>query len=134
MEDCIFCKIVKGELPSYKVYEDEHTLAFLDISPVNHGHTLVIPKKHHSNMEDINQEELNQVIATVKKIGQAVKEKLGAPSYNIGENNDKEAGQIIPHIHFHVIPRFGNDCLKLWPQGPYKEGEAEQVLAKLKIN
>lgn len=134
MENCIFCKIINGELPSYKVYEDEYTLAFLDINPVSHGHTLVVPKKHFQNMEAVSEEELAKVITTVKIVGKRVKEKLGAASYNIGENNDKEAGQIIPHLHFHVIPRYGNDNLKLWPQSPYPEGKAEEILAKLKIN
>ena len=131
---CLFCKIISGEIPSDKVYEDEDTIAFLDINPVAYGHTLVVPKKHFQNMEEIPQAELNKVMSTVKRIGQAIKEKLGAPSYNIGENNDREAGQIIPHIHFHVIPRFGKDNLKLWPQGPYPEGKAQEILAKLKIN
>lgn len=134
MEDCIFCKIISGSIPSFKVYEDEYTLAFLDISPVNHGHTLVVPKKHFKNMEAIPQEELNKVMATVKIVGQAIKEKLSAASYNVSENNDREAGQIVPHIHFHVIPRFGKDKLSLWPQRPYPDGKAAEVLAKLKIN
>ncbi|MBI4812011.1 HIT family protein [Candidatus Falkowbacteria bacterium] len=130
--DCIFCKIVKGELPSYKVYEDRHTLAFLDISPVNYGHTLVIPKKHYVNMEEIPEKELCEVIKTVKKIGKAVKEGLGAKGYNIGVNNDPVAGQIIPHLHFHIMSRAEGDGLKLWPQGKYGDGEAEEAIRKIK--
>lgn len=130
--DCVFCKIVKGELPSYKVYEDGHTLAFLDIGPVNYGHTLVVSKKHYANMEEISEKGLKEVIAVVKKIGKALKEGLGAEGYNVGENNDPVAGQIIPHLHFHVIPRSQGDGLALWPQGKYGDGEAEEALNKIK--
>lgn len=134
MEDCIFCKIVKGELPSYKVYEDDDTLAFLDIKPTAQGHTLVVPKKHYANLEEISEEDLQKVILTVKKIGKALKEGLQAESYNVCENNDKAAGQIIPHIHFHLIPRYKADTLDQWPQSDYPEGRAQEILEKIKIN
>lgn len=130
--DCIFCKIIKGELPSYKVYEDRHTLAFLDIGPVNYGHTLVVLKKHYANMEEIPEKELKKVITAVKKVGRAIKEGLGVEGYNIGVNNDPVAGQIVPHLHFHVIPRAAGDGLNLWPQGKYGDGEVEEVLSKIK--
>jgi len=131
---CIFCKIIKGEIPSYKVYEDKNTLAFLDIAPVNPGHVLVIPKKHFTNMEEITEEELCQVMKIVKKIGQAIKSGLGVSGYNIALNNDPVAGQAVPHIHFHIMPRDENDGLKLWPQKKYGEGEAEAILRKIKLN
>ena len=134
MEDCIFCKIIKGEIPSDKVYEDEDTLAFLDINPTSEGHTLVIPKKHFVNFEDIPENELQKVILIVKKIGKALKDGLGVESYNVCENNDPAAGQEIPHIHFHLVPRYENDGLKPWPQASYPEGRAEEVLKKIKIN
>ncbi len=132
--DCIFCKIVASEIPSYKVYEDESTLAFLDIAPVNFGHTLVIPKKHYANLEEIPEEELCQVIKTVKKVGQMVKTGLGVQGYNVVSNNDPIAGQIVPHLHWHIVPRIENDNLASWPQGEYKEGEAEETLKKLSNN
>jgi len=134
MQTCIFCKIVEGELPSYKVYEDKDVLAFLDINPTKAGHTLVIPKKHYANMEEVSEDDLKKVIVAVKKVGQSFKNGLGVDSYNIVENNDPAAGQIIPHIHFHLIPRYDNDKLKSWPQAPYPEGKAEEVLEKIKIN
>jgi len=134
MENCIFCKIIKGELPSYKIYEDEHNLAFLDINPTTEGHTLVVPKQHFVNFEDIPEEELKKTILIVKKIGKKLKDGLGVESYNVCENNDLAAGQLIPHIHFHLIPRHGNDNLKPWPQTSYSEGRAEEVLKKIKIN
>jgi len=131
--DCIFCKIIAGEIPSFKVYEDEDSLAFLDIAPVNPGHTLVIPKKHYVNMEEIPEEELCKVMKTVKKVGKAIKNGLGAAGYNIVSNNDPIAGQIVPHLHWHIIPRIENDGLQPWPQEKYKEGKAEEIIKKLSI-
>ena len=116
---CIFCKIVAGEIPSYKVYEDKQTLAFLDVAPVSPGHTLVITKKHYANLEEIPEDELEALIRAVKKIGQAIKEGLAAAGYNAQINNDPVAGRVISHIHFHIIPRSENDGLKLWPQSKY---------------
>ncbi|MDO8529774.1 MAG: HIT family protein [bacterium] len=130
--DCIFCKIISGEIPSHKVYENEHTLAFLDIAPVNPGHTLVVSKKHFANLEEADEETLCQAIKTVKKIGKALKDGLQIEGYNVGVNNDPVSGQIIPHLHFHVIPRIKNDGLKLWPQRKYADGEAEKVLEKIR--
>jgi histidine triad (HIT) family protein len=132
MEECIFCKIVRADIPSYKVYEDDYTLAFLDIAPISKGHTLVIPKKHYVNFEDIPEEELSAVIKTVKKVGRMLKENFGVPGYNMQVNNDPVAGQIIPHIHFHLIPREEGDGLELWPQGGYDPGEAEEIAKKIR--
>jgi histidine triad (HIT) family protein len=132
MEECIFCKIVRADIPSYKIYEDDYTLAFLDIAPVSKGHTLVIPKKHYANFEDIPEEELCALIKTVKKIGGMLKEGLGVFGYNMQVNNDPIVGQIIPHIHFHLIPRKEGDGLQLWPQGGYDPGEAEKIAEKIR--
>jgi len=128
---CVFCKIISGEIPSFKVYENEQVLAFLDIKPVHPGHTLVIPKKHAANLEEINELDLKEVILAVKKIGQMLKDRLAIPGYNVSLNNDPVAGQEISHLHFHVIPRHPNDGLKLFPQRTYTPGEAEEVLQKL---
>ncbi len=130
---CIFCKIINGEIPSYKVYEDEYTLAFLDIGPVNPGHTLVIPKKHFANIEAADEKTLCRVINTVKKVGLSLKKNLGVAGYNILEANDPVAGQSVPHLHFHLVPRSENDGLNLWPQKKNKAGEAEEILKKIKI-
>ena len=131
--DCIFCKIIKGEIPCYKVYEDEDTLAFLDIQPVNPGHTLVVPKQHFQNLEAIPEDLLAKVMVTVKKVAKTIKDNI-APGYNIQENNDPIAGQVIPHIHWHIIPRQEGDGLRLWSQRNYNDGEAEETLKKMKIN
>ena len=129
---CIFCKIITGEIPGYKIYEDENTLAFLDINPVHPGHTLIIPKKHYANLEEITSDELCDLIKAVKIIGKGIKNGLQAEGYNIQVNNDPVAGQIIPHLHFHIIPRVQGDGLHLWPQGQYKEGEAGDIARKIK--
>jgi len=128
---CIFCKIVNHEIPCYKVYEDDKVLAFLDIKPVNSGHTLVIPKTHYQNLEEINEKDLSYLIVAVKKIGKLLKEKLNVIGYNVHENNGLIAGQAVSHIHFHIIPRVEADGLEHWPAGEYKEGEAEEILKKL---
>jgi len=132
MENCIFCKIVTGEIPSHKVYEDEHVLAFLDIRPVNPGHTLVIPKDHFENIYTTPEETWARVMLAAKKVALAVKEAVDADGINIGMNNEAPAGQVIFHSHIHVIPRIQNDELHLWPQKDYKEGEGSAVAEKIR--
>jgi len=129
---CIFCKMINKDFPTRAVYEDEKTFAFLDIKPVNPGHILVIPKKHYANIEDISAEDLVAVILTVKKMGALLKTKLGVAGYNIMENNDPVAGQNVAHLHFHVIPRHEGDGHVVWPQSEYEEGQAEEIVKKLK--
>ncbi|MCX6751151.1 MAG: HIT family protein [Candidatus Nomurabacteria bacterium] len=130
MQDCIFCKIIKKEIPCEKVYEDETVLAFLDINPVNLGHTLVVPKKHFENIYDIEENEVTHLIKIAKKISIALK-KMGADGTNITINNGKAAGQVIPHFHTHVIPRSVEDNLPLWPAKKPKEGELKEVAKKI---
>ena len=126
MEECLFCKIVKGELPSSKIYEDEDTLAFLDLFPVNKGHSLVISKEHYENIFDVPAENLSKISSVMKNVADAVKKGVNADGISIAQSNGKDAGQVIPHIHFHVMPRFKDDGLKLWPQGKYEEGEMDK--------
>ena len=106
MKDCLFCKIVRGEIPSSKVYEDDDVLAFLDISQTTVGHTLVIPKKHYDNFLDTPKEVMHKVMDVAQRIGQAQIMMLGAKGVNILSNVNKEAGQSIIHFHVHVIPRY----------------------------
>ena len=127
MEDCIFCKIAKGEIPCAKVYEDDKVLAFLDIAPVSKGHTIVIPKEHHKDLLDVPNELLEHIIIAVKKISKAVVRAVDADGFNIGKNNGSAAGQVVMHSHFHIIPRFEGDGLKPWPQGEYEEGEMDKI-------
>ena len=127
MTDCIFCKIINGEIPSTKIYEDKETYAFLDISPTNPGHTLVIPKRHSENFQEMTQNEIMAVFATAQQVAKAVVAGVNAEGYNLGMNNGKVAGQIVMHAHLHIIPRFPNDGLHHWPGKSYAEGQKEEV-------
>ncbi len=129
--DCIFCKILKGEVPCEKIYENDQVFAFLDIMPVNPGHTLVIPKEHFENIEELPENILCEMSKVVKKIGQAMIKGLNVKGYNLALNNRTMAGQVVPHVHFHVIPRVKGDGLRLWPQRKYQEQEAQIVAEKL---
>ena len=130
--DCIFCKIIKGEIPCDKVYEDEKTLAFLDISPVNKGHTLVVPKHHCKDILEAPDEELKQTILTVKKVAKAMVKAVNANGWNLGVNNGEAAGQVVFHSHFHIIPRLSTDGLKHWPHKNYSAGESKKVAAQIR--
>lgn len=114
MNDCLFCKIVAGEVPSQKVYEDSSVLAFVDINPVNPGHILVIPKMHFENCTETPDEDMAAVMHVVRRVGSAALEATGAQGYNVGINCGEVAGQVIMHTHVHVMPRFPDDGLKLW--------------------
>lgn len=115
MTDCLFCKIINGDIPCDKVYEDSRTLAFLDISPVNPGHTLVIHKHHHVDIFDTPENDLCDLFCTAKKMAGAVLSATKSDGINIGMNNKPAAGQVIFHAHIHVMPRLANDGLKHWP-------------------
>src|SRR4030042_3616829 len=109
MQDCIFCKLVKGEIPSSKVYEDKDVLAFLDIGPVNKGHTLVIPKKHYETIWDVPDKVLGVMMIKSKEISKTIEKALKADGINIMISNRKSAGQLVPHAHIHLIPRYQGD-------------------------
>ncbi|MBI5401042.1 MAG: HIT domain-containing protein [Candidatus Yonathbacteria bacterium] len=132
MTDCLFCKIIAGEITSTKVYEDDIALAFLDIHPVNIGHTLVIPKAHHTNLYDTPDATIAHMITVVKKLSIAVKSALSADGVNVEINNDPVAGQIIFHAHIHIIPRFEGDGFTHWHGArDYREGEDIEVAQKI---
>ena len=103
--DCLFCKIVSGEIKSNKVYEDELTYAFLDIFPVTKGHTLVIPKKHAQHIEEMDNDSTSALLISAKKVSERIRNTLNYPATTIGINNGPEAGQEIGHVHIHIIPR-----------------------------
>ena len=130
---CIFCKIIKGEIPSYKIYEDEYTYAFLDIAKDVDGHTLVVPKKHVVNVLDCDVETLNHVMNTIKKICNHYVENCGYEGCNIINASGKEAQQSVFHLHFHIIPRKKDDGVNAWPdfKGANNELEAMHNLLKL---
>ncbi|CAI0652762.1 Hit family protein 1 [Colletotrichum fructicola] len=114
LASCIFCKIIKGEIPCFKLFESDKTLAFLDINPLSRGHALVIPKHHGAKLADIPDEHLSEILPVVKKLVAA----SGAEDYNVLQNNGRIAHQMVDHVHFHMIPK-PNEAEGLgvgWPQ------------------
>ncbi len=132
MTDCLFCKIISGEIPCTKVYEDATVLAFLDIHPVNIGHTLIVPKAHHINLYDTPDVTLAQMMSASKKLSIAIKNALNTDGINIEMNNDSVAGQIIFHAHMHIVPRFLGDGFTHWNGARgYQENEITEVAQKI---
>lgn len=131
MNDCLFCNIVAGSEPSFKIYEDKETFVFLDIRPTNKGHMLVVSKKHFHNIFDTPESVMCALIKTSKKMALTVKQALNVGGVNVYMNNEFDAGQVVFHTHIHIIPRFEKDGLKLWSGTPYKEGEAEKIMKKI---
>lgn len=130
---CIFCKIIRGEVPASTVYEDEKVISFLDIMPANKGHCLIVPKTHYPRIEKAPEELLAHMMIVAKKLGKAQSLAMGTKSYNLLLNNGEEAGQVVEHIHLHVIPRFNRKRLKLdWNHLNYKEGEMSEVKNNIK--
>jgi histidine triad (HIT) family protein len=111
--DCIFCKIVAGEIPSHKIDEDDKTLAFMDISPWTRGHSLVIPKEHSRNIYDVDPEDLAAAHKTAQRIAQRMRERLNCDGINILQSSEPVAMQTVFHTHVHVIPRYSDDGLRL---------------------
>lgn len=106
--NCLFCKIVEGVVPSFKIYEDEQALAFLDINPFEEGHCLVIPKYHAETLPDLPEDVFVGFSHAIHRTAKLVKEKLGSDGFNVLQSNGKCATQVIPHVHFHIIPRWNN--------------------------
>ncbi|MBF8280810.1 MAG: hit [Candidatus Magasanikbacteria bacterium] len=130
--DCIFCKIVSGEIPSARVFEDDNVIAFLDIRPIAKGHTLIVPKKHLTDLRDADYETLCHLMGAVKKIAPSVMTAVGADGFNLGGNNGPASGQEVMHLHLHIIPRHFNDGLPRWPHNAYAEGEREGLAEKIR--
>ena len=129
-EDCIFCKIIKGEIPSFKIYEDENVYAFLDIKRDTIGHTLVVPKKHFVKVLDCDDEYLSAVAVAVKKISRHFVENCGFSGVNLINASGVSAQQTVFHLHFHIIPRTDEDGLDTWPLGDGDEGMDLATIAK----
>ncbi|OGG92878.1 hypothetical protein A2609_03445 [Candidatus Kaiserbacteria bacterium RIFOXYD1_FULL_47_14] len=134
MEDTIFMKIVRREIPAEIVYEDADTLAFLDVKPTTPGHTLVMPKKLAENIFDVEEKDLEAVMRTVRKIAPAVRDAVGAHGVHINSNHGEAAGQLVPHLHFHIIPRLSREEFSNWPQKNYLAGVAAEIAAKIRAN
>ncbi|MBN2127563.1 MAG: HIT domain-containing protein [Candidatus Diapherotrites archaeon] len=111
MTECIFCKIVENKVPSYKISENKDCMSFLDIYPCTEGHVLCIPKKHYETIDEMPEEELKELIVFTQNTGKAVKKAMKVKGFNLLQSNHSDAGQVIPHVHFHIIPRKSNDGL-----------------------
>jgi histidine triad (HIT) family protein len=125
--DCLFCKIVAGDIPSTRVYEDERTIAFMDINPGSRGHLLVIPRAHSTDLLEIEPEDLNAVAHTAQVMARRVKDKLSADGVNLINSCGAKAWQTVFHFHVHVIPRYDGDTLRLpWQPAP---GDRDDIAA-----
>ena len=133
MCDCIFCKIVSGEIPSMKIYEDERTLAFMDAAKDVDGHMLVIPKKHYKNILDCDSDALSAVMQTVKTVSMHLTSECGYEGVNLLHASDESAGQSVPHFHIHMIPRKHNDHIDAWPHFDGAKEDIESVFEKVKM-
>lgn len=133
MDNCIFCKVVQGEVESWKVYEDAHTYAFLDINPANEYHTLVVPKRHYENIFDITESDLLNVMKTIKKIVDLYNKKFGIKNVQIINSSGVEAQQDVFHLHFHIVPRSIGDNQNInWITHKELREKFDDLLTKLK--
>lgn len=132
-DNCVFCKIIKGELPCFKIAENDYALAFLDISGDCYGHTLVIPKEHFTNVVDCEKKYLSEVMGLAQSVAKHYVEDCGFDGVNILNASGKEAGQTVFHLHFHIIPRKNEDGLNCWPNFPGEKTSLEEIHKKLAI-
>lgn len=133
VKDCIFCKIVAGQIPVTKVFEDNVVLAFLDIGPISDGHTLVVPKRHFERLHDCQAEILAHIGSRLGKIAKAVAAGMNCDGYNVLCNNGRAAGQLVEHLHFHIIPRnVGDGVFDRWPSYKYQKGVIEIIGDKIR--
>ena len=135
MSDCIFCRIVAGEIPGSKVLEDSTRLAFMDINPLQPGHVLLIPKKHYERVTDMPPDEVADLMKPLPELARAVVAATEAEGFNVFQTNGAVSGQVVPHVHFHIIPRREGDGLGFrWNPGQYAEGEMEAMRNKIAAN
>ena len=127
--DCIFCDILNGKRDAHLLYEDETHVAFLDKYPIDVGHSLIIPRKHHERITDMNSENVGNLFSIVPNIAKAILEATGADAFSIGQNNGKAAKQIIPHVHIHIIPRYNNKGT-VWTKRQISNGDELLELSK----
>ncbi|MBU0646224.1 HIT family protein [Patescibacteria group bacterium] len=131
MNDCIFCKIIAGQMPAHKIYEDDLAFAFLDIRPINPGHTLVIPKAHQENFLKSSEADMCHLIKVAQKIAPGILKAVGAESFNLGFNVGRGAGQVIFHTHLHIMPRFPADGHEIW-QGSDEHPDFQAIADQIK--
>ena len=134
-DKCLFCKMALGQIPVAKIYEDDNVLAFLDIGPISDGHTLVIPKQHYEKIDQCPPEIVAQVASCIGEIAGAVVGAMNSDGYNVLCNNGRAAGQVIDHLHFHIIPRKLEDgVFNRWPSYQYEEGQIDKVAELIRKN
>ncbi|NQT18766.1 MAG: HIT family protein [Planctomycetes bacterium] len=132
-DDCLFCRIIAGDLPSEKIYEDDDVVAILDLYPVSPGHALVLPKKHTKDFISTDPELLSRVIAKVHKVAGQVTRAMNADGFNLATFNGRASGQEVFHLHFHIIPRKAGDRVHVgWPKIRYREGEMAKVAERIR--
>ena len=131
-ENCIFCKLANGDIPTATVYEDEYLRAIMDAAPANKGHIIILPKSHAANIYELDDEYVSRAFVLAKKLAVALKKLTGCDGVNILQNNGGAAGQTVFHFHVHVIPRFkDDDCTIVWKPTSYEDGEASEVAKKI---
>lgn len=129
-DNCIFCKIANGEIPSATLYEDEDFRVILDLGPASRGHSLILPKKHAANLFELPDETAAKVLTIAKKVGNVLKEGLHADGLNLVQNNGEAAGQTVFHFHMHIIPRYAEDTVNVkWKPGTLSEEDKQEILA-----
>lgn len=132
-ENCIFCKIANGEIPSTTVYEDDDFRVILDLSPASKGHALILPKEHYANLYELPDEAASKVLIVAKNVVAKMTKALGCDGYNLVQNNGEVAGQTVFHFHMHLIPRYEGDQVGLtWKPGELTDEMKEEILAKVK--
>lgn len=132
-DNCIFCKILAGDIPSYKIFEDDEFAVILDAGPATRGHALIIPKEHYRDLYEMPEELAAKAFVLGKKLIVPLKKILGAAGYNLVQNNGEAAGQTVPHFHLHLIPRYPNDNSGMgWNMGKLESDEAEAILREIK--
>lgn len=128
MADCVFCKIINGQIPAATLVETDRVVSFLDVNPVNPGHALVVPRRHVESLLDMTQDELQAVASTARRVAAAVVEATGSPAFNILQNEGAAAGQVVGHVHVHVIPRRADDGFAFgWRQLGYEAGQMDAL-------
>ena len=133
--DNIFTKIIDGEIPCHKIYEDEHTLAFLDIGPLSEGHTLVIPKERKATLHELSDESAAAIGRVLPRLCRAVMQVTGAEAYNVLQNNGSAAHQAVPHVHFHIIPKYSDAGLRMtWEAGTLDNVGAKQLADQMRAS
>ena len=131
-EDCIFCRIANGEIPSRTIYEDQKFRVILDLNPATKGHSLILPKDHASNLYDLPDETAAAALVLAKKLASVLRDRLGCDGLNVVQNNGEAAGQTVPHFHLHLIPRYENDGKILeWTPGKATGEELDEIKEKL---